>query len=131
FVFLACILEAFARRCFGCHLSREMTTQLTLTALKHAIAQRRPQPGLIHHSDRGVQYASYDYVEQLQQIGAQISMSSVSNPYDNAKAESFFKTLKQEEVYLKDYESFADTEANVAVFIVQVSNTKILHSMSA
>ncbi|TMD28654.1 MAG: IS3 family transposase [Chloroflexi bacterium] len=120
FVYLACILDAFSRRCVGWHLSREMTTQLTLTALKQAIAERCPSPGLIHHSDRGVQYASYDYVEQLEQIGAQISMSSVSNPYDNAKAESFFKTLKQEEVYLKDYESFADAEANLAVFIEEV-----------
>jgi putative transposase len=128
FVYLACILDAFSRRCVGWHLSREMTTQLTLAALKQAIAGRRPQPGLIHHSDRGVQYASYDYVEQLQQIGAQISMSSVSNPYDNAKAESFFKTLKQEEVYLKEYDSFADAEANLAVFIEQVYNTKRLHS---
>ncbi len=128
FVYLACILDAFSRRCVGWHLSREMTTQLTLTALTHAIAQRRPQPGLIHHSDRGVQYASYEYIEQLQQIEAQISMSSVSNPYDNAKAESFFKTLKQEEVYLKEYESFADAEANLAGFIEQVSNTKRLHS---
>ena len=128
FVYLACILDAFSRRCVGWHLSREMTTQLTLTALKHAIAQRRPQPGLIHHSDRGVQYASSEYIEQLQQIGAHISMSSVSNPYDNAKAESFFKTLKQEEVYLKEYESFADAEANLAVFIEMVYNTKRLHS---
>jgi transposase InsO family protein len=128
FVYLACILDAFSRRCVGWHLSREMTTQLTLAALKHAIAQRRPQPGLIHHSDRGVQYASYEYVEQLQQIGAQISMSSVSNPYDNAKAESFFKTLKQEEVYLKEYDSFADAEANLAVFLEQVYNKKRLHS---
>ncbi len=128
FVYLACILDAFSRRCVGWHLSREMTTQLTLTALKHAIAQRSPQPGLIHHSDRGVQYASSDYIQQLQQIGAHISMSSVSNPYDNAKAESFFKTLKQEEVYLKDYESFADAEANLAIFIEEVSNTKRLHS---
>ncbi len=128
FVYLACILDAFSRRCVGWHLSREMTTQLTLAALNHAIAQRRPQPGLIHHSDRGVQYASYEYVEQLQQIGAQISMSSVSNPYDNAKAESFFKTLKQEEVYLKEYDSFADAEANLAVFLEQVYNRKRLHS---
>ena len=105
-----------------------MTTQLTLTALRRAIAERHPQPGLIHHSDRGVQYASHDYVEQLEQIGAQISMSSVRNPYDNAKAESFFKTLKQEEVYLKEYESFADAEANLEVFIEQVYNTKRLHS---
>jgi len=128
FVYLACILDAFSRRCVGWHLSREMTTQLTLTALQQAIAERRPQPGLIHHSDRGVPYASYEYVEQLQQIGAQISMSSVSNPYDNAKAESFFKTLKQEEVYLKEYDSFADAEANLAVFIEQVYNRKRLHS---
>jgi putative transposase len=75
-----------------------------------------------------VQYASSDYVEQLEQIGAQISMSSVSNPYDNAKAESFFKTLKQEEVSLKEYESFADAEANLEEFIEQVYNTKRLHS---
>ena len=128
FVYLACILDAYSRRCVGWHLSRDMTTQLTLAALHQAIVERQPQPGLIHHSDRGVQYASSDYVEQLEQIGAQISMSSVSNPYDNAKAESFFKTLKQEEVYLKEYESFADAEANLEEFIEQVYNTKRLHS---
>jgi putative transposase len=128
FVYLACILDAFSRRCVGWHLSRDMTTPLTLAALRQAIAERHPQPGLIHHSDRGVQYASHDYVEQLEQIGAQISMSSVSNPYDNAKAESFFKTLKQEEVYLKDYESFAEAQANLEVFMEQVYNTKRLHS---
>lgn len=83
FVYLACILDAFSRRCVGWHLSRDMTTHLTLAALRLAIARRHPQPGLIHHSDRGVQYASHDYVEHLEQIGAQISMSSVSNPYDN------------------------------------------------
>lgn len=128
FVYLACILDAFSRRCVGWHLSRDMTTQLTLAALRQAIEQRHPAPGLIHHSDRGVQYASRDYVEQLAQIGAQISMSSVGNPYDNAKAESFFKTLKLEEVYLKEYESFADAEANLEQFIEQVYNTKRLHS---
>src|SRR6266702_8036804 len=79
-------------------------------------------------SDRGVQYASREYVEQLQEIGAQLSMSSVGNPYDNAKAESFFKTLKQEEVYLKEYDSFADAEQNLTVFIEQVYNIKRLHS---
>lgn len=128
FVYLACILDAFSRRCVGWFLSREMTTRLTLAALNQAIAERHPAPGLIHHSDRGVQYASHDYVEQLQTIGAQISMSAVGNPYDNAKAESFFKTLKMEEVYLKDYESFADAEANLQAFIEQVYNTKRLHS---
>lgn len=128
FVYLACILDAFSRRCVGWYLSRDMTTQLTLMALRRAIHERHPHPGLIHHSDRGMQYASYDYIEQLQQIEAQISMSSVSNPYDNAKAESFFKTLKQEEVYLKDYSSFEDAEANLDVFLEQVYNLKRLHS---
>lgn len=128
FVYLACILDAFSRRCVGWHLSRDMTTQLTLAALRQAIEQRHPAPGLIHHSDRGVQYASRDYVEQLEQVGAQISRSSVGNAYDTAKAESFFKTLKLEEVYLKEYESFADAEANLEQFIEQVYNTKRLHS---
>lgn len=128
FVYLACILDAFSRRCVGWHLSREMTTQLTRSALHQAIIERQPKPGLIHHSDRGVQYASREYVEQLQEIGAQISMSAVGNPYDNAKAESFFKTLKQEEVYLKDYDSFADAEQNLTVFIEKVYNEKRLHS---
>src|ERR1700693_4591968 len=75
FVYLACILDAFSRRCVGWYLSREITTQLTRSALHQAIVERRPKPGLIHHSDRGVQYASREYVEQLQEIGAQISMS--------------------------------------------------------
>jgi putative transposase len=90
--------------------------------------ERQPRPGLIHHSDRGVQYASHEYVEQLQAIGAQSSMSAVGNPYDNAKAESFFKTLKQEEVYLKEYNSFSDSEQNLAMFIEKVYNEKRLHS---
>ncbi len=83
---------------------------------------------MIHHSDRGVQYASHKYIEQLQAIGVQISMSAVGNPYDNAKAESFFKTLKQEEVYLQEYYSFADTEQNLTTFIEKVYNEKRLHS---
>lgn len=128
FVYLACILDAFSRRCVGWYLSREMTTHMTLMALRRAIQERHPQPGLIHHSDRGMQYASYEYIEQLQQIGSQVSMSSVDNPYENAKAESFFKTLKQEEVYLKDYRSFEDAEANLETFLEQVYNLKRLHS---
>lgn len=128
FVYLACILDAFSRRCVGWHLSREMNTQMTSRALQQAIAERHPCPGLIHHSDRGVQYASHEYIEHLQAIGAQISMSAVGNPYDNAKAESFFKTLKQEEVYLKEYDSFADAEQNLTTFIEKVYNEKRLHS---
>jgi putative transposase len=128
FVYLACILDAFSRRCVGWQLSREMNTQMTSRALHQAIVERHPQPGLIHHSDRGVQYASHEYIEQLQVIGAQMSMSAVGNPYDNAKAESFFKTLKQEEVYLKEYHSFADAEQNLTMFIEKVYNEKRLHS---
>ena len=128
FVYLACILDAYSRRCVGWHLSREMNTQMTSRALQQAIVERHPQPGLIHHSDRGVQYASHEYIEQLQAIGACISMSAVGNPYDNAKAESFFKTLKQEEVYLKEYNSFADAEQNLTIFIEKVYNEKRLHS---
>jgi transposase InsO family protein len=128
FVYLACILDAFSRRCVGWSLSREMNTQMTSYALHQAIVERRPQLGLIHHSDRGVQYASHAYIEQLQAIGAEISMSAVGNPYDNAKAESFFKTLKQEEVYLKEYDSFADADRNLTTFIDQVYNRKRLHS---
>jgi putative transposase len=128
FVYLAAILDAFSRRCVGWHLSHEMTTSLTLAALHPAINARKPSPGLIHHSDRGVQYASRDYVLALEQIGAVIRMSDVDNPYDNAKAEAFFKTLKQEEVYLKDYRTFAEAQADLTVFIEQVYHVKRLHS---
>lgn len=127
-MYLACILDASSRRCVGWHLSREMNTQMTSRALQQAIAERHPRPGVIHHSDRGVQYASHEYIEQLQAIGAQISMSAGGNPYDNAKAESFFKTVKQEEVYLKEYNSFADAEQNLTTFIKKVYNEKRLHS---
>ena len=98
FVYLACVLDAWSRRCIGWQLSRSIDTQLTLAALNRAITLRQPGSGLIHHSDRGVQYASTAYVERLNEIGAQVSMSARGNPYDNAKAESFFKTLKREMV---------------------------------
>ncbi len=98
FIYLACVLDAWSRRCVGWQLSRSIDTHLTLAALDHAIALRQPAAGLIHHSDRGVQYASAAYVERLLGIGAQVSMSAKGNPYDNAKAESFFKTLKREMV---------------------------------
>lgn len=128
FVYLACILDAYSRRCIGWKLSRQIDTRLTVAALEMAIERRAPQPGLIHHSDRGVQYASTEYVSRLEEIGARVSMSATGNPYDNAKAESFFKTLKREEVYLKEYQTFADAEANLGQFIEAVYNTKRLHS---
>jgi putative transposase len=128
FVYLACILDACSRRCIGWKLSRQIDTSLTLAALEMAIARRQPRRGLIQHSDRGVQYASFEYVSRLEEIGARVSMSATGNPYDNAKAESFFKTLKREEVYLKDYQTFAEAEANLGQFIDDVYNTKRLHS---
>jgi putative transposase len=128
FVYLACLLDAYSRRCIGWELSRCIDTHLTLAALEHALALRQPQAGLIHHSDRGVQYASAAYVERLQEHGIRISMAATGNPYENAKAESFFKTLKREEVYLKDYRTFAEVEANIHRFIEVVYNTKRLHS---
>lgn len=102
FVSLACVLDACSRRCIGWHLLRTIDTTLALAALDHAIAARQPSAGLIHHSDQGVQYASTTYIQRLEGMGAQVSMSAKGNPYDNAKAESFFKTVKKEEVYLKD-----------------------------
>jgi putative transposase len=128
FVYLACILDGFSRRCVGWCLSRRMDSQLALSALELAVATRTPKPGLIHHSDQGVQYASLAYVEQLQCRGIQISMSAKGNAYDNAKAESFFKTLKQEEVYLKQYQTFAEAQENIGQFLEDVYNTKRLHS---
>jgi transposase InsO family protein len=128
FVFLAAILDAYSRRCVGCQLSRTIDTELTLTALERALTERQPPPGLIHHSDQGVQYASGAYVARLGAAGAQVSMSAVGNPYENAKAESFFKTLKREEVYLNDYQTFAEARANLDRFIAGVYNTKRLHS---
>jgi putative transposase len=128
FVYLACILDACSRRCIGWQLDRTIDTQLTLAALERAISARRPSVDLIHHSDRGVQYASADYVARLESLGARISMSAKGNPYDNARAESFFKTLKREEVYLQQYQTFAEAEANLSRFIEDVYNRKRLHS---
>ncbi len=128
FAYLAAILDAYSRRCVGWQLSRCIDTNLTLAALDMALAARRVELGLIHHSDRGVQYASSAYMERLESIGALPSMSAKGNPYDNAKAESFFKTLKREEVYLKDYRTFGEAEANIGQFIEDVYNQKRLHS---
>ncbi len=128
FCYLAAILDAYSRRCIGWHLSRFIDTRLTLVALEMALAARRPEVGLIHHSDQGVQYASAEYVERLEEAGARISMAAVANPYENAKAESFFRTLKMEEVYLKDYRNFEEAHENIGRFIEEVYNQKRLHS---
>jgi len=128
FAYLACILDALSRRCIGWELSRCIDSHLTGTALDRALALRQPTPGLIHHSDRGVQYACADYVTRLTDAGIAISMSAKGNPYDNAKAESFFKTLKREEVYLTQYETYAEALATIGAFIDDVYNTKRLHS---
>jgi putative transposase len=128
FCYLAAILDAYSRKCVGWHLSRWIDTRLTLLALEMALAARQPETGLIHHSDQGVQYASSEYILRLEEAGAQISMAAVSNPYQNAKAESFFRTLKMEEVYLKDYCDFEEAEENIGHFIEEVYNKKRLHS---
>lgn len=128
FCYLAAIVDAFSRYCVGWHLSRWIDTRVSLGALQMALSSRQPQPGLIHHSDRGVQYASAEYVGRLQEAGARISMSAVGSPYENAKAESFFRNLKMEEVYLKDYRSFEEAQENIGEFIEEVYNQKRLHS---
>jgi len=128
FVYLAAILDAYSRKVIGYAVSTALETVLTLEALKMAIARRQPVPGVIHHSDQGVQYASDEYVAELRSYGFLISMSRTGNPYENATMESFFKTLKYEEVYLCDYETYADVTERIPYFIEAVYNQKRLHS---
>jgi len=122
------LLDAFSRRVIGWALSRTLEAELTLSALRMALRQRRPAPGLVHHSDRGVQYASTDYTDLLREHGIAISMSRTGNPYDNAQAESFMKTLKYEEIYRSEYRDSADLYASMGEFIETVYNRKRLHS---
>ena len=128
FVYLAVILDAFSRRVIGWALDRRLEAELALAALRMAIARGRVAPGLVHHSDQGVQYASGDYIELLNEQGILISMSRRGNPYDNAQAESFMKTLKYEEVYRTEYLDFADARRRIGHFLESVYNEKRLHS---
>ena len=128
FVYLAVVLDAFSRRVIGWALGRSLEAGLAVTALRMALIERQPAPGLVHHSDRGVQYASLDYTEMLKQHEAIISMSRKGNPYDNAACESFMKTLKYEEVYRNEYRDFHDARASIGEFLERVYNQKRLHS---
>jgi len=128
FVFLAVILDVFSRRVVGWALAKRIDHRLTLEALRMALRTRKPRAGLIHHSDQDVQYACTQYVRELEEHEVCISMSAKGNPYDNAYAEAFFKTLKNEEVYLWEYESFADVVERIPEFIEQVYNRKRVHS---
>jgi putative transposase len=128
FVFLAVVLDAYSRRVIGWSLGRTLEAQLAITALRMALIARQPPAGLVHHSDRGVQYACHDYTDMLKQHSAKISMSRKGNPYDNAACESFMKTLKYEEVYRMEYRDFHDARASVGEFLGRVYNERRLHS---
>jgi putative transposase len=128
FVFLAAILDAFSRRVIGWALDRSLDDELTLSALRMALANRTPLPGLVHHSDRGSQYASGDYIGLLETNQICISMSRKGNPWDNAACESFMKTLKYEEVYRNEYRDLAEARASIGEFLEKVYNQKRLHS---
>jgi transposase InsO family protein len=128
FVYLAVILDVFSRRVVGWALDRTLGARLAVGALERAIAARRPRPGLVHHSDRGIQYASRDYVDLVRKHQMTPSMSRPANPYDNATCESFMKTLKQEEIYCRQYRDLQDLETHVEEFLERYYNQQRLHS---
>ena len=128
FIYLAVVLDAFSRRVIGWALDRHLEDDLAIAALEMAFRLRNPPPGLTHHSDRGVQYASNDYTGLLKQHDVRISMSRKGNPYDNATCESFMKTLKYEEVYRQSTADLADARACIQRFLEKVYNGKRLHS---
>jgi transposase InsO family protein len=128
FVFVAVILDAYSRRVIGWALERTLEDDLTLAALRMALAQRAIQPGLVHHSDRGSQYASTDYTDLLKAHGIEISMSRKGNPWDNAACESFMKSLKYEEVLRNEYRDLGEARRSIVRFLEQVYNEKRLHS---
>ena len=127
FVYLAVMLDAYSRKAIGWALDSSLTTALILAALQQALQERQPPPGLVHHSDRGLQYASAEYVEVLQRHGILLSMSR-GNPYDNATCESWIKTLKVEEIYGNQYQDLEDLRSQLREFIEQYYNRERLHS---
>jgi len=127
-VYLALILDGFSRKVVGWKLDRTLASRLATEALEMAITRRKPLPGLVHHSDRGIQYASAEYIAILKKHGMVPSMSRPANPYDNASCESFIKTLKREEIYANDYEDLEHLQSNLEEFIERYYNQKRLHS---
>ncbi len=128
FVYLAVVLDAYSRKVVGWALERTLAARLPIAALQQAIAKRQPPPGLVHHSDRGVQYACGDYAQVLQRHQMIPSMSRPANPYDNASCESFMKTFKREEIYANEYRDLDHLFANIEAFIEQYYNRCRLHS---
>ncbi len=127
FIYLAALIDGFSRKVVGYGLGRTLSADLAIAALKDTISKRNTD-NLIHHPDQGIQYCSYEYVEVLKDHGILISMSGKANPYDNAKIESFFRTLKVEEVYMFEYETYAEVLERIPYFIKEVYNRKRLHS---
>lgn len=128
FLYLAVILDAYSRRVIGWQLGETLEASLAVAALDQAFAGREIAPGIVHHSDRGIQYCCREYTQRLEERGFRISMSRKGNPYDNAQAESFMKTFKCEEVYLQNYRDKAHAQASIQHFLDEVYNTKRLHS---
>jgi putative transposase len=128
FIFFAVVLDAFSRRVLGWDLGESLQTSLALAALNRALAERSVCAGIIHHSDQGVQYASAEYLDRLQALDFQISMSRKGSPWENGRAESFMKTLKAEEVSLKQYRDIEQARRSIGHFIEDVYNQHRLHS---
>ena len=128
FVYLALVLDGFSRKVVGWKLDRTLASRLATEALEMAIGTRKPLPGLVHHSDRGIQYASGEYIAILKKHEMVSSMSRTANPYDNASCESFIKTLKREEIYANEYENLEHLRSNIEEFIERYYNQKRLHS---